>query len=111
MPTIKQSLSQVASVDKEFAGTIAFKNEKLSLPDGSKVAIGMDGERWVIVYQEAPQTPFIVYEYNAQKRSVVVDKKLGGPDELDKVKKMVNYFFEHADVDDLVTIESEEAKS
>jgi hypothetical protein len=101
----------VAKVDKEFAGTIAFKNETISLPDGSKVAIGMDGDRWVIIYQEAPQTPFVVYEYNAAKRSVVVDKKLGGPEALDKVGKMVNYFFEHADIDDLVTIEAGEVKS
>jgi hypothetical protein len=111
VPTIKQTLSQVANIDKGFAGTVAFKNEKLSLPDGSKVAIGMDGERWVIVYQEAPQTPFVVYEYNAAKSSVVVDKKLGGADAMEKVKKMVNYFFEHADVDDLVTIESGEVKN
>jgi hypothetical protein len=111
VPTIKQSLSQVTNIDKGFAGTIAFKNETLSLPDGSKVAIGMDGERWVIVFQEAPQMPFVVYEYNAAKRSVVVDKKLGGSEALDKVRKMINYFFSHADVDDLVTIESGAVRS
>jgi hypothetical protein len=107
VPTIKQNLSLVTNVDKEFVGTIAFKNEKLSLPDDSKVAIGMDGERWVIVYQEAPHLPFIVCEYNAEKQTVVVDKKPGGPEDIDKVKKIVNYFFEHAEIDDLVTIESE----
>ena len=111
MPTIKQSLSQVADKNREFAGTIAFKNETLSLPDGSKIAIGMDGERWVIIYQEIPQAPFVMYEYNAAKHSVVIDKKLGSSQDLIKVKKLVNYFFAHAEVDDLVTIESREVKT
>lgn len=106
MPTIKQDISHVTSVDKDFVGTIAFKNEKLSLPDGSKVAIGMDGSIWVIVYQEAPHMPFVVCEYNAEKNTVVVDKKLGGSGDMDKIKKIVNSFFEQAEIDDLVTIES-----
>lgn len=106
MPTIKQSLSQVTNIDKEFAGTIAFRNEKLSLPDGSKVAVGIDGEIWVIVYQEAPHTPFIVCEYNAETQVLIVDNKKGLEEDLEKVKKIVNYFLEHAEVDDVVTIES-----
>ncbi|MFH1710391.1 MAG: hypothetical protein ABH860_04890 [bacterium] len=107
MPTVKQSISHIADINKEFIGTIAFRNEKLNLPDGSKVAIGIDGERWVIVYQEASHTPFVICEYNAEKQTVLVDKKMGGSEDLDKVRKIVNYFFEHAEIDDLVTIESE----
>lgn len=106
MPTIKQDISHVTSIDKDFIGTVAFKNEKLSLPDGSKVAIGIDGSRWVIVYQEALHTPFVVYEYNAENNTVIIDKKMGGSGDMDKVKKIVNSFFEHAEIDDLVTIES-----
>ena len=106
MPTIKQSLSQVTNIDKEFAGTVAFRNEKLCLPDGSKVAIGIDGERWVIVYQESPHTPFVVCEYNAEAQTVVIDKKKGGEEDMEKVRKIANYFLEHAEVDDVVTIES-----
>lgn len=106
MPTIRNDLSQVKNIDKEFVGTIAFKNEKLSLPDGSKVAIGMDGEYWVIVYQESSSAPFVICEYNADKDSLIVDKKAGSSKDKDKVKKIVDYFFEHAEIDDLVTIES-----
>ena len=105
MPTIKQGISQISSTDKEFIGTVAFRNEKLSLPDGSKVAIGIDGDRWVIVYQKAPKSPFVMYEYSANKKSVLVDKHMGGPEEMQVVKNIVSYFFENAQVDDLVTIE------
>lgn len=106
MPTIKQDISHVTSIDKEFVGTVAFKNEKLSLPDGSKVAIGMDGSLWVVVYQEAPHLPFVVCEYNEEKNTLIVDKKIGGPGDMDKIKKIVSYFFEHAEIDDVVTIEA-----
>jgi hypothetical protein len=106
VPTIKQSLSHITNTDKEFIGTIAFRNEKLCLPDGSKVAIGIDGERWVIVYQEAPHTPFVVCEYNAEKQTALIDKKHVEADTMDRIKNIVAYFFEHAEVDDLVTIES-----
>ena len=108
MPTIKQNLSHVTDVDNEFIGTIAFRNEKLCLPDGSKVAIGIDGERWVIVYQEAPHTPFVVCEYNAEKQTALIDKKHVEAGTMDRIKNIVAYFFEHAEVDDLVTIESGE---
>ena len=106
MPTIKQNISHITNIDKEFTGTIAFRNEKLCLPDGSKVAIGIDGERWVIVYQEAAHTPFVVCEYNAEKQTALIDKKHVETETLDRIKKIVAYFFEHAEVDDLVTIES-----
>jgi len=106
VPTIKQNISHITNINKEFTGTIAFRNEKLCLPDGSKVAIGIDGERWVIVYQEAPHTPFVVCEYNAEKQTALIDKKHVEAETLDRIKKIVAYFFEHAEVDDLVTIES-----
>jgi hypothetical protein len=106
MPTIRQGIAQTSQLNKEFVGTVAFRNEKLTLPDGSKVAIGIDGDRWVIVFQEVPKTPFIVYEYNATKNTLMVDKKPGQAHELEKVMMIVNYFFEHADCDDVVTIEA-----
>ena len=107
MPTIKQNLTHVSQLNKEFIGTVALRNEKLCLPDGSKVALGVDGERWVIVYQQAPALPFTVYEYNVSKQSILVDKAHGTPNDMEKVKQIINYFFEHADVDDVVTIEAE----
>lgn len=105
MPTIEQSLNLVKDVDKKFAGTIAFKNEKLSLPDGSKVAIGIDGERWVILYQKNSSVPFVMFEYNAQNHHLLVDKKHATDDEHRTLSEIVRYFFSHAEVTDVVTIE------
>jgi len=105
MPSISQSLGFVSNTDKEFIGTVTFRNEKLSLPDGSKVAIGIDDGMWVIVFQEANKQPFIVYEYNSSKNTILVDKKVGGQQEIERVVGIVKYFFEQADVDDVVTIE------
>lgn len=105
MSSIKQSISQASNINREFVGTVAFRNEKLALPDGSKVAIGIDGERWVIVYQRAPKLPFIIYEYNANSNTVKVDKQAGGSEDIGKVKEIINYFFENTQVEDVVTIE------
>ena len=105
MPTIRNNISLLTTIDREFVGTVAFKNEKISLPDGSKVAIGMDGSLWVVVYQETPNSPFVVYEFNVEKRSIIIDKKQGGEMDMEKLKKIVDYFYEHAEIDDLVTIE------
>lgn len=107
MPSVSQSLSNIPATDKHFVGTVAFRNEKLTLPDGSKVAIGIDGDLWVIVYQHAPKTSFVVYEYNASKGTVIVDKRPGHAEDKERVKTIVDYFFENAQVDDLVTIEPE----
>ena len=105
MPTIKQNLAFVSTTDREFVGTVAFKNEKLCLPNGSKVALGIDGSRWVIVFQEAPNKPFTVYEYSADKQTILVDKKYGGPEDIKRVRQLVAYFFENTQIDDVVTIE------
>ena len=105
MPTIKQNLGSVQRIEKDFIGTVALRNEKICLQDGSKVAIGMDDGRWVIVYQQAARTNFIIYEFNAEKQTVLVDKKVGGPQDVQRVKEIISYFFENAQVEDLVTIE------
>jgi hypothetical protein len=107
LPTIKHSLSHVSQINKEFTGTVALRNEKICLPDGSKVAIGIDGDRWVIVYQSAPKAPFFMYEYNATKQSILVDKKPGTKEDLERARNIINYFFENAVVEDIVTIEVE----
>jgi hypothetical protein len=109
MALVRQGIAQTTGIDKEFVGTISFRNEKLTLPDGSKVAIGIDSDVWVIVYQQAPKSPFIVYEFNATKGTVVVDKKPGKAEDMTNVRRIVNYFFDHTEVDDLVTLIPEAA--
>jgi|WetSurMetagenome_2_1015567.scaffolds.fasta_scaffold423600_1 hypothetical protein len=104
MPSIKQCLSLINTIDREFAGTVAFKNDKLTLPDGSKVALGMDRELWVLVYQKFSGENITVYEFNTKTGSVLVDKKLGTEKDKKFVKDVIKNFFEHADMDDVVTI-------
>jgi hypothetical protein len=98
-------LSYVSQINNEFTGTVALRNEKLTLPDGSKVAIGIDGPHWVLVFQQSSNSPVIMYEYNMNKQTVIVDKKLGKSEDLNKIKDIINYFFNNAKTEDLVTIE------
>ena len=106
MPSIKEGLSLVKEHNKKFAGTIAFRNEKLTLPDGSKVALGIDSERWVILYQKIPSKPFTIFEYNAATHSLLVDKKVGSEEDHKTLTTIIKYFFSKADVSDVVTIET-----
>ena len=104
MPTISESLSEVNIEDENFVGTVAFRSESRSLPDGSKIALGIDDGRWVLIWQKAKSREIICFEYNSRDRKLLVDKKFGGSEELDQMNRLVSYFFENADVDDLVTI-------
>ena len=104
MTTIKQYLENVDSQDKNFVGTIAFRNENICLPDGSKIALGLDGGHWVLVYQGHAGSTFKVYNYNQQDNSIVVDQKPGNEADKRQMLKLIRYFFAQAQIDDLVTI-------
>lgn len=101
---IAELLDNVEAVDRDFIGTIAFRNEELTLPDGSKVALGLDDGHWVLVYQSKSGAPFEVLDYNAHDRKLFVDKKIGGEKELARFRKIARYFMGHAQTTDLVTI-------
>ena len=104
MPSINQLISGVSIEDEKFIGTVAFKSEGISLPDGSKMALGIDDGRWLLVYQKPKTREFVCYEYNSHDRRLLVDKNAGTSDDLGTMKRLIAYFFESADVDDLVTI-------
>lgn len=104
MTRLAKYIEQVELQDKNFTGTIAFRSEALTLPDGSKMALGIDGGHWVLVYQEKPGSTFQVYECDWREKKIMVDKKSGGEPELARFKKLVNYFFANSQVEDLVTI-------
>lgn len=104
MPSIKQCLSLVNTINREFAGTVAFKNDKLTLPDGSKVALGIDSDLWVLVYQKFSGENITVYEFNSRTGSILVDKKRGTDNDKIFVRNVIKNFFAHADMDDVVTI-------
>lgn len=97
-------LEKVDFRDKKFVGTVALRNEELTLPDGSKMALGIDGEHWVLVYQKQAGGNFSVFEYDHREKKIVLDKKTGGEAEVKTFRQLVGYFFAHADVEDLVTI-------
>ena len=104
MPSINQTISSVRKEDGNFIGTIAFRSESISLPDGSKMALGIDDGRWVLIFEKNPGENIVCYEYNSHDGKLLVDKGRGTRADLSKMNELVSYFFENADVDDLVTI-------
>lgn len=104
MPHIASYIEKVDLLDKDFVGTIAFRNEEIALPDGSKMALGIDDGHWVLVYQKVAGTHFQVFEYNQHDKKLIVDKKTGAAEEIKEFKNHIKYFFAHAQVNDLVTI-------
>ena len=104
MPVLNQYLERVDFQDKHFIGTIAFKSEEIALPDGSKMAVGIDDGLWMLVYQKAPNSPFKAFKYNQHENKILVDQKPGGEKDLQDFKNLIKYFFMHAKVEDLITL-------
>ncbi len=104
MTKIMNFLEKTDFRDRNFVGTVAFRNEELTLPDGSKMALGIDDGHWVLVYQAEAGKNFQVFEYDRHSGKIVVDKKAGDWEELKDFKRLVGYFFSHAEVEDLVTL-------
>ena len=89
--------------DKKFVGTIAFSSEEIRLPDESKMALGIDDGRWVLIYQKAAAAPFKVFMYDRHEAKIFVDQNPAGKAEFKNFKKHLEYFFSHARVEDLAT--------
>ncbi len=104
MPTISKTLSTVRLEDENFVGTIAFKSEDITLPDGSKIALGIDRGHWVLIYQDPKTNEIIAYEYDEHKGNILKDKKPGTKEDIQEMCRLINYFFDNALVDDVVTI-------
>ena len=104
MAKIISYLAKADFLDKNFIGTVAFRNEELTLPDGSKMALGIDGGHWVLVYQKEAGSSFQVFEYDQPGKKIVVDKKTGTAEEIKAFKQLLGYLFANADVEDLVTL-------
>lgn len=104
MTKIAEYLNKVDFLDERFVGTVAFREESLTLPDGSKMALGMDDGHWVLVFQPKAGSAFKVFEYDHHEQKIILDKKAGGIEDLKLFKKLVRYFMAQASVEDLVTI-------
>ena len=104
MPSVNQLLSGVKLEDHNFTGTIAFKSERITLPDGSKMALGIDDGRWVLINEEASNGKITCYEYNSHEERLLVDKQLGTKEDLVAMSRRLSYFFVNANAEDLVTI-------
>jgi len=104
MPTAMDAISGVREENRNFVGTIAFRSESLKLPDGSKMALGIDDGRWVLIHETPLDKNIICYEYNSHDMKLLVDKRHGTGEELSRMNKLVSYFLENVDSEDLVTI-------
>ncbi|MFC1540461.1 hypothetical protein ACFL4J_00300 [Candidatus Margulisiibacteriota bacterium] len=97
-------MAKVDLLDRQFMGTVAFRSEEFTLPDGSKMALGIDDGHWVLIYQGTAHAHFHVYKYDQEESKIYVDQKTGGKEEIKIFKKYLAYFFKHASVEDLVTL-------
>lgn len=104
MTKISNYVERFDNIDENFVGTIAFRSEEITLPNQSKIALGIDGSHWVLVYQKEAKAAFQVFECDWHAQKIRVDKKAGGEKELNLFKKLVRYFLQNASVEDLVTI-------
>jgi hypothetical protein len=103
MARLDEYLGKVDFCDDCFVGTVAFRNEEKTLPDGSKAALGIDDGHWVLVNQPVG-APIQVFEFDQKKKKIVLDKKIGGDQEVRLFKQLVGYFFANAHTEDLVTL-------
>ncbi len=104
MTVLSQYLKRVDFQDKQFIGTIALRSEEFTLPDGSKIALGIDDGLWVLIYQ-TPAAPHIrVYKYDQHENRITVDQKPGKEKELAEFKEHLKYFMDHAKVEELITL-------
>jgi len=104
MPKIIDQLGKVNFFDKQFVGTIALKSEEISLPNGSKMALGIDDGHWILIYQSPEDKHFQVFKYSYHDKQLHVDQKVGGKEEYKTFRQHVEYFLSHARIDDLITI-------
>lgn len=104
MAKLEDVLIAVNREDRQFVGTIALRSDEISLPDGSSMALGIDGGHWVLVYQNGKGSPFVVYEYDSNKQTLRIDKKTGSDEDFKEMKKLIGYFFSHARTEDLIPI-------
>ena len=104
MTVIAKYLERVKFQDKQFVGTLAFRSEEFALPDGSKIALGIDDGIWVLIYQSPSEPQIKVYKYDQHEDKLVVDQKQGKEKEQVEFRKHVEYFLDHARVDELVTL-------
>lgn len=103
MSLLSKKIATINFQDKHFIGTIAFKSEEISLPNGSKIALGIDDGHWVLIHQPAAEQHIKVYKYDQHEHKIMVDQKAGSQKDIAEFSGLVNYFFTHARTEDLVT--------
>lgn len=104
MALVNQSLGQINFQDKHFVGAVTFKNEELTLPNGTKMALGIDDGHWVLIFEQPAKHKMKVYKYDNHEKKLMVDQKKGSHEDLEEFKEQLEYFFSHARTEDLVTL-------
>jgi hypothetical protein len=101
---VAEQLEKVTAIDKNFTGTVAFRSEEITLPNRSKMALGIDDGHWVLIYQKEAGNAFKVYKYNQHDKQILVDQKAGGSEDFRDFRRHIEYFFSNARQEDLVTL-------
>jgi hypothetical protein len=96
MTSLNTILDGVNNQDKHFIGTITFKSEDLALPNGSKMALGIDDGHWVLIVQHAAASDMKVFQYDQHEQKIIVDQKTGNEKDVAEFKDQLRYFFQHA---------------
>lgn len=110
MTTVKKFLSCISLEDNSFVGTITLKSGQTALPDGSRMALGFDTGICVLLHEKPVSKQIEFYEYNSRKGRILKDKRMGCKDDLVEMKRLISYFFDNANVEDLITIFPPERK-
>ena len=92
--------------DENFSGTLALRDDHPTLPDGSVMSLGIEGRRWVLLFQETPTKPFRHYLYNAAAGYIEVDGNPGTIGDVREMMRHIQYFFDHVKQDELVALPS-----
>ena len=102
--SIRDCLSLSGLRERDFNGTVTFRDDHTTLPDGSKMSLGIERGRWVVLIQGSSHQHIRCYMYNAENGHIEVDGVPGTIGDVSAMMKHIEYFLEHVRTEDLVTI-------
>ncbi len=110
MERIISSITLAGLDGKHFSGTVTLRDDDRTLPDGSKMSLGVDGRRWVLLYQMSTSATFQQYLYDAETGYIEVDGSRGSVADVHVMMRHIDYFFAHTNREELVTLQGSPAQ-
>lgn len=104
MEALKSSVTLAGLDGRHFSGTITHRNDEHTLPDGSKMSLGVDGRRWVLLYQMPSSGTFQQYLYDAETGYIEIDGVHGSISDVQMMMRHIDYFFANTEREELVTL-------